>query len=800
VRNLIDIRYRCVILYYVMKIPKSLEFDKILDMLAEKAVSIPGAEKARKLIPVTEAADATALMEQTLEGEALLARRPTYPVRAFSAIGAELKRMKTGGILSAGELMRVNSVMKAAKNASPLAREEGTPVITNMAKLLFYDERLIKRIDECIISETEIADGASSELMRIRRAIRKENDNIKEKLQSLIRSQSESKYLQDAIITQRNGRYVVPVKAEYKGNVQGIVHERSASGATLFVEPAGVVDSNNRIRELEGAEAAEISRILTELSVFAGGYREELKEDIDVLTELDLIFAKASLARSMDANPVEFNDENVIKITEGRHPLIESDKVVPVTVEMRDGVRALIVTGPNTGGKTVTLKLVGLFCVMAQAGLFIPAKPTVSLPVFDGFFADIGDEQSIQQSLSTFSAHMKSIIFAVKHAGSHSLVLLDELGAGTDPQEGSALAQAVLTYLSGRGCMLIATTHIGELKAFAVKNDGFENASMEFDAATLTPTYHLIMGVAGKSNALTISRSLGLPKDIVASAQGFMQIEAVEYDRLLESAQKDRAKAAANLKKANKLLEDARREKERAERIHEKAAEKRKRVLEQANEKAIEIIDDARRTTEEAIDAAKKLGAKPEAERTKLTKQVRDKLTDKKQYIQKHDKIQKKKTQKPLDSEAIREGDTVLIIAMNAPATVLSPPDAKGMVKLQAGIMKTEIHYSELARTEGQEKVEKQYLPRVDMDSRRNISMSLDLHGETVDDAIIILDKYLDDAFLSGLSQVSIVHGRGTGVLRKGIQDYLRKHPHVKSMRQGAYDEGGIGATIVTLK
>jgi DNA mismatch repair protein MutS2 len=566
-------------------------------------------------------------------------------VRAFSAIGAEWKRLKTGGLLSPGELLRVNSVLKAAKHAAPLAREGDTPIVAGLAASLFFDEAVIRRIDECILSETEIADTASSELARIRRAIRQEHDRIRERLQSMIRSQSNGKYLQDAIVTQRNGRFVVPVKAEHKGNVPGIVHERSASGATLFVEPESVVEANNRIRELEGAGAAEIARILAELSALAGGLRDALREDARVLAELDLLFAKALLARDMRAHPVEFNNQNIIRITEGRHPLIDADRVTPVTVNMNDGVSALIVTGPNTGGKTVTLKLVGLFCVMAQAGLFIPAQPVVSLPVFDSFFADIGDEQSIEQSLSTFSAHMKSIIFAVKHAGSRSLALLDELGAGTDPQEGSALAQAVLTHLHEKGCMLIATTHIGELKVFAVKNAGFENASMEFDAATLTPTYHLIMGVAGKSNALTISKSLGLPGGIVRAAQGFMQSEAVEYDRLLERAQKDRAKAAADLKKAGKLLDEARREKERATRIAEKAAEKRKRALEQANEKAIEIIDDAKRTAEEAISAAKKLDGQPEAERTRRTKAVRDTLSVKRQYIPNHDTIQKKKTQ-----------------------------------------------------------------------------------------------------------------------------------------------------------
>ncbi len=781
-----------------MRIPKSLEFEKILERLAEKASSEPGAQAALGLSPVAERAEAEQLMALTLEAETLLVRRPGYPMRGFSAITGELKRMKTGAPLSAAELLRINSVMKAAKHAAPLAKDEDTQMIPGMARGLFFDESFIRRVEEAIISETEIADGASAELSRIRRAIRKENEYIKDKLQSMIRAQKETKYLQDAIITQRGGRYVVPVKSEHKNSVPGIVHERSASGATLFIEPAGVVESNNRIRELESAESAEIARILQALSQHASSYREELREDVQLLTELDILFAKASLAREMNSSPVEFNTENIIDIKEGRHPMIDAERVVPVSVRMDGGITALIVTGPNTGGKTVTLKLVGLFCAMAQTGLFVPAKAMVRLPVFDGFFADIGDEQSIQQSLSTFSAHMKSIIYAVKHAGNHSLVLLDELGAGTDPQEGSALAQAVLSHLHSRGCMLIATTHIGELKALAVKQDGFENASMEFSAATLTPTYRLIMGVAGRSNALTISRSLGLPKEIVAAAEGFMKTESVEYNRLLEAAEKERAKAAKNLKKSNEMLAEARKERQRAERIAEKAAEKRKIVLEKANAKAIEIISDAKETAEDAITEAKKIKHKPEATRTKMTQEVRAKLTHKRQYIEKHKKLQKRF--EPIRDNEIHEGDTVLIIPMDVPATVLSPPDERGMVKLQAGIMKTELHFSELAKTE-QETVRKDsYMPHVNLASRRNVSLSLDLHGQTVDEAELEIDKYLDDAFLSGLKQVNIVHGRGTGALRKGVQRHLRTHPHVATMRPGEYDEGGIGVTVVTLK
>lgn len=770
----------------------------ILERLAEKTVSGAGTEAALKIVPEETFGAAEIAMQKTMEAETLLIKRPGYPMRSFSRIDAELKRMKTGASLSCGELLRVISVFRAAKEAAPLAKDEAAKLIRELARGLYYDGQALKRITDCVLSEDELADDASSELSRIRRAMRKENESIKEKLQSLIRSQGDSKYLQDSIITQRNGRYVVPVKSEYKGNVPGIVHEKSASGATFFIEPAGVVEANNRIRELEGEEAREVSRILAELTAMVSPFREELKADVEILTELDLLFAKASLGLEMKAVPVTFNQKKTVEITEGRHPLIDPKKVVPVTLHMKNGIHALVVTGPNTGGKTVTLKLVGLFAMMAQAGFFIPAKSPVRMPVFDGVFADIGDEQSIEQSLSTFSAHMKNIIFALHHAHGDSLVLLDELGAGTDPQEGSALAQAVLSELDSKGCTVIATTHIGELKVFAGEREGFENASMEFDAATLTPTYRLLMGVAGRSNALSISQKLGLPKHVLKSAREYMDQEHVEYSRLIETAEKAQSRADKMMNQAYQALEEAKKERRRAEEEAARLNEKRKRMLEQANEKAIEILSDARETAEEVIKETKKLKKQGEAERTKTVKKVRDVLTDKRQNIEKHKKLQKKT--KTLEPDDIHAGDTVTILSMDAPATVLEPPNAKGMVRLQAGIMTVELHYTELAPVRGQAKKETAGANRIRLNTGKTVPFELDLHGQAVDDALIVLDKYLDDAFLAGYQEVRIVHGRGTGTLRNGVQQYLRTHPHVAKYRLGEYGEGGIGVTVVTLK
>lgn len=782
-----------------MNIPQALEFNSILERLAGKAVSPAGAQAARQLQPEGTLQAAQFLMKKTMEAETLLIKRPNYPLCSFSNIEAELKRMRTGASLSCAEILRVTSVFRAAKMAAPLAKDEGAEIIPGIAGGLYYDDAIIKRVDDCILSEEELADGASPELGRIRRAIRRENETIKEKLQSMIRSQGESKYLQDAIITQRNGRYVVPVKAEYKGNVSGIVHEKSASGATLFIEPAGVVEANNRIRELEAEEMRETARILAELTAMVSAFSEELETDVELLTELDVIFAKASLGLEMDAVPVTFNDQKRLEINAGRHPLIDPKVVVPVTLHMKDGVRALIVTGPNTGGKTVTLKLVGLFAVMAQSGLFLPAKSPVKMPVFDGVFADIGDEQSIEQSLSTFSAHMKNIIYALHHAHGDSLVLLDELGAGTDPQEGSAIAQAVLAELDDKGCQVIATTHIGELKAFAGEREGFENASMEFNAATLTPTYHLLMGVAGRSNAIMISQKLGLPTHVIERARGYMDREHVEYSRLIENAEKAQSRADRMMSEAREALAQAKEQRRRADEEAKKAAERRKKVLEKANEKAIEILNDAKETAEDVIEETKKLKKQNEADRTKTVKKVRDRITDKKQSIEKHKKVQKRvKTVRPED---IRTGDTVTILSMDAPATVLEPPNAKGMVRLQAGIMKVELHYSELAPSQ-QEKGGKNAVKtsHISLNANRSVPMELDLHGQAVDNALIVLDKYLDDAFLAGYHEVTIIHGRGTGTLRNGVQDYLRTHPHVARHRLGEYGEGGIGVTIVTLK
>ncbi len=781
-----------------MNIPISLEFNLILEKVAQYALSTSGREVILKTTPTDDFDKACLLMEQTTQALNILIRHMHYPVRSFSAIEGELKRLNANASLSCGEILRVISVFKSAKHSAILAKESTENIIATLAQGLFYDERAIKHVDECIISEEDVADSASRELTHIRNSIRKENNFIKEKLQGMLKHQDDQKYLQEQIITQRNGRYVVPVKAEYKGQVAGIVHEKSASGATLFIEPVSVVEANNRIRELEGEEQREIARILGEISNMLSAYTTELEINTQILTDLDVFFSKASYAKEVKGVPVRHSKENIIDITEGRHPLIDPQKVVPISLCVSNDVKSLIITGPNTGGKTVTLKLVGLFCAMAQSGIFVSAKSPVYLSVFDGIFADIGDEQSIEQSLSTFSAHMKSIIHTLDNAKSRSLVLLDELGAGTDPNEGSAIAQAVLKYLSNNGATIIATTHISDLKEFATKNEGFENASMEFDPQTLTPTYRLLMGTAGRSNAILISKGLGLKEEVINLALGYMDEEHLKYSQLIENAQLNRQKAYEDLEKARQAKAEAEAEVANAQMLIQKAKEKKKQILEKANKKAIEIIDDAKNTAEDAIKLSKKLKNKDESARTKLTKKVRDDLSDKKQFIEKHHN-KAKYNEEGIDAQEIKEGDTVIIIKMDAPATVLKAPNEKGMVELQAGILKTQMHHSELAKAPTSKK-EKRAVSSVNLNYGRHVSMEIDLHGMNVEEAIIEVDKYLDDAFLSGLQEVRIIHGRGTGVLRSGIQKYMRNHPHVLKFRQGRFDEGDIGVTIVTLK
>lgn len=780
------------------KTAQILEYDVILRMLGEKTVSASGRALAESLMPTAGPEEAKRLMEETKEAETLLTRLTAHPVSSFDEPEGELKRLATGASLSCFELLRVNTVFKAAQRTKKAVAQEGEGTLSAMAKKLFFEEHSMREIDECIIGENELADTASGELYNIRKKIRRENEFIREKLQSIIKSGELSKQLQDAIVTQRNGRYVVPVKTEYKGALPGIVHAQSASGATLFVEPMSVVEANNRISELISREAEEIARILARLSDGVRPYIRDIEADVTILAYLDLVFAKAALGLAMKAVPALFGGDHGIRINDGRHPLISAEQVIPLSIFTDEEIHSLMITGPNTGGKTVTLKMVGLFALMAQSGMYLPAHIGVKMPVFDGVFADIGDEQSIEQSLSTFSSHMKNIIYILRHAGKKSLVLLDEVGAGTEPQEGGAIAMAVLTALSGQGATILATTHYSELKAFAMRTAGFENASMEFDPVALQPTYRLLIGVAGQSNAMLIAKRLGLPGEVLQAAQGFLTSEHTAMNDLLANAENTRQKAQGELERARVMMEDAARIEQEAAERERRQEEKYNKILEDARSKALDIVTEARDESEEMIKAAKKLKKMDESGRTRETEKIRRTLDSRKEVLSATLQKIRRKGMK-IDPAGLKLGDSVHIVSMDADGTVIGLPNAKGQVQVQAGIMKIDIHISDLETPEKKQEKKYQCTSSVHL-VQRSVGLSIDLHGQAVDDAQLLLDKYLDDAFLSGLSEVTVIHGRGTGVLKNGVRGYLKTHPHVKSFRSGAYGEGGDGVTVVTLK
>ena len=779
------------------KVFAKLSYDQILKKLAEKAISEGGRKLAGELVPTDHREKAERLMKETKEAETIALSAEAFPLRSYPQIGPELARLNSGASLSCAELLRVKNLMKAAKRAKKnirLNEEREISLLPEIAGGLMYDDYLIETIDLSIESEDEVADGASSELRAIRKRMVKENELVREKLNNIIRGRETAKYLQESIITMRNGRYVVPVKVEYRSQINGLIHGESASGATLFIEPMSVVEANNRLKSLEEEERREIDRILKTLSDMARPSAEDMKYDYEILSYLDLVFAKAALGISMKANPVLFNDENTIDIRLGRHPLIDPKKVIPISVKSDQDQHTLIITGPNTGGKTVTLKMVGLFALMAQSGLFLPAESGTTLPVFQAVYADIGDEQSIEQSLSTFSSHMKNNIFILRKAYEGSLVLLDELGAGTDPEEGTALALAILDELNSRGVKLLATTHYSEIKAYALTAEGFENASMEFDAESLMPTYRLIMGVAGASNAFLISKRLGLKNEIIEKARGFMREERLQFDTLLREAERTKSKAERQLSRAKEIEIHAKEADAKAKKLEEQLEERRQRILEKAREEALRIVNEAREETEEIIREVKKLKKQSESDRTKTVEKARKTLETKREKLQKPKKPGRKGNLKAGD---LAVGDSVRILSLNVDASVLTLPDAKGLVGVQAGIMKLNIPVSDLVLAQQKKRVMR--TSSVNLETKP-ISMSINLHGYNVEEAIVELDKYLDDAFLAGLKEVSVIHGKGTGALRSGVQSYLRHHPHVDKFRLGKYGEGETGVTIVYLK
>ncbi len=776
-----------------------LEFTRIREMLAEGALTPIGAEKCRALVPADTLAEARSAQQETEEASVVLQYVGGHPLMDFPDIRPALLICEKGGTLSPGMLLGVAALLRASRGARDalITDRENTPVLRGMAEGLTEARNLEKDITDAILSEDEIADRASSELMNIRRHLRGAQDRIKEKLNQMIRSSAMQKYLQEAIITVRNDRYVVPVRAEYRSQVPGLVHDQSASGATLFVEPMAAVEMGNEIREWTIKEAREIERILSALSAEVAPWADSLRETVEMLGELDFIFAKGLLSRRLVCVAPKLNEQGFLHIIRGRHPLIPPEKVVPIDLWLGKEFTTLVVTGPNTGGKTVTLKTVGLFTLMAQAGLQIPAELGTELAVFDQVWADIGDEQSIEQSLSTFSGHMTNIVQIMREVTPRDLVLFDELGAGTDPTEGAALAQSILTRLLHIRVRTVATTHYSELKVFALTTEGVENASVEFNVETLRPTYRLSIGVPGKSNAFEISRRLGLAENLIENAKKLLSSDEVRFEDVIANAEYHRQIAERERQIAQEASRETIRMRDEAEKLRREMESRREDSLRKAREEAKRILQDARRESETVISELRRM--KKEAGTQGDINSLRRRLD------QDIDGVSEglRPAENPEESappETLQAGDTVRVLTLGTTATVLEAPGPRGEVQLASGNMKFKAKLKDLRLLRQAPVREKTTVKTATAALTRTVPMECDVRGMNLEEAESVVEIYLDEAVLAGLGEVSIIHGKGTGVLRSGLRQELRRNRHVKSIRPGVYGEGEDGVTVVRLK
>ena len=775
-----------------------LEFTKIREQLAGKALTEMGAERCRALVPSCDMAEIQLWQQETEEAAVVLQYIGGHPMMAFQDVRPFLALADKGATLSPKALLSVAELLRASRTARDalVTDRDNTPLLRQKAEGLCTLRHLEQDITDAILSEDEIADRASAELMNIRRHLRGATERIKEKLNQMVRNASFQKYLQDPIITVRNDRYVLPVKAEYRANVPGLVHDQSTSGATLFIEPMAAVEMGNELKQWELKERQEIERILAALSAEVAPCAGQLRETIDLLAELDFIFAKGLLAREMYAVTPKLNNEGRINIVRGRHPLIDREKVVPTNLWMGRDFTTLVITGPNTGGKTVTLKTVGLFTLMAQAGLQVPADIGTELAVFEQVFADIGDEQSIEQSLSTFSSHMVNIVSIMHEVTPHDLVLFDELGAGTDPTEGAALAQAILTRLLHIRVRTLATTHYSELKAFALSTKGVENASVEFDVETLRPTYRLSIGVPGKSNAFEISRKLGLPENLIDAAKELISGENIRFEDVIANAEYHRQVAEREREIAAQASAETIRLRDEAEKLRKEMEEKRETTMRKAREDARRLMEQTRRESESIIADLKRMKKEmnsPDAQTNAIRKRIEQGVDSLSEGLT-------KKVDNTLPPKTVKPGDRVEILTLGQQGTVLSAPDSKGEVQLQAGIMKFKAHLSQLRLIREEQPKQKATVRANTGAMTRVVKMECDVRGMTLDEALNAVDQYLNEAVLAGMGEVSIIHGKGTGVLRSGIQQHLKRHMLVKSYRLGVYGEGEDGVTVVTLK
>lgn len=783
---------------------KTLEYNKITDRLASHASSEPGIKLCRELQPMMDMDGINSALKQTSDAVSRIFRHGSISFAGLKDIRPLTKALEVGSALGMSELLDICSLLKVAAGARRygVSEDEAADSLSGMFNAVYDIADVRREIERCILSEDEIADDASAELKNIRRQMRICTERIRTELNSMLNG-SDRTYLQEAVITTRGGRYCIPVKAEYKSQVPGMVHDQSKAGSTFFIEPMSVVRLNNEIREYEVKESEEIAKILASLSAMAGNYTAELDADYDILTQLDFIFAKAKLSFEYKGSEPIMNTRGYINIRKGRHPLIDSRKVVPIDVSIGDEYSELIITGPNTGGKTVTLKTIGLFSLLGQSGLHIPAADNSELTVFNDIFADIGDEQSIEQSLSTFSSHMKNIIEILAKADSNSLVLFDELCAGTDPTEGAALAISILTSLHKLRVTTVATTHYSELKIFALSTEGVQNACCEFDVATLAPTYRLLIGIPGKSNAFAISGKLGLPQYIIDDAKESLASEDVAFEDVISDLEKSRVtieREKLELEEYKKEVEDL---KNQLKAKNERLDERSDNILQKAREEASAILREAKETADDAIRKLNKANAAgmSVAELEKQRQRIKD-------NINKVDKGRALKSQAPARQHKASDfhiGDRVHVASLNLDGTVHTLPNQKGELNVTIGIMNYNVNMSDLTIIEEASEMRKlkqksSGIGKLKMSKTASISPEINLIGMTSDEAIMTLDKYLDDAFLSHISPVRIVHGKGSGVLRNAVHNYLKRQKHVKSFRLGSFGEGDYGVTIVEFK
>lgn len=786
---------------------KVLEFYKIIELLKQKASSSLGLKYIDKLMPSSETEEVKYMLAETSEAQSILIKSGTVGLSGIDDIEDKVKRANVGASLDAGSLLNIAKNLQAARNvkrtlSSSEEEDFNYPVIQGMSDSLYVFRDIEDKIFNSIISEIEISDNASTTLRDIRRKILQKNQSIRSKLNSIITSSTYQKYLQDAIVSMRDDRFVVPVKAEYRSQMAGIIHDQSSSGATLFIEPMSIVEMNNELRQLKLKEKEEIERILAELSNEVGEISEDLISNQEILGKLDFIFAKGKLSIQMRGIEPEINDNKHINIKKGRHPLIDSDNVVSNTVYLGEDFDTLVITGPNTGGKTVTIKTVGLFALMTQSGLHIPADFGSSMCVYDNIFADIGDEQSIEQSLSTFSSHMTNIVGILDQISSDSLVIFDELGAGTDPVEGAALAISILEYVNMMGAKCIATTHYSELKNYALTKERVENAAVEFDLETLSPTYKLLIGIPGKSNAFEISKKLGLSDYVIDKAKEFINTDNIALEDVLQNVEKNRLQAESDRLEAKRLkLEIENLKKEYDEKLERLSAQKEK-MLERARSEAFSIVRQAKEEVDGIVKELRRLeNERASKEKNRMIEDLKKELTSSMGSLQPSVKSMIVPKVSNKEVKDLKPGEEVKVITLNQEGTVISVNKNKKEAVVQIGIMKMALPFKSLKKVgKSANSVVTKSTRNIIKSKSGRVKSEVDLRGMNLEEAIMAVEKYLDDAYMSGIEKVTVIHGVGTGVLKKGLQDVIRQNKHVKSQRPGEYGEGGIGVTIVSFK